>query len=166
MSLNNSFIYGDFNITTSFSDGCIYIRLVNNITYQCYEDNIECSDIESPFYHEETYNIICECFQKKPNFEANFEVDINRLKIIFTILINGSYSLKFNIIVKEKILNGDTQISLNITRLEAKYKEDIKRLETKHDEDIKQLNERLIKLECIINKNICCTDRAFGNLSY
>jgi len=152
MSLNNSFIYGDFNITTSFSDGYIYILLVNNVTFQRYEDNIECSDIEAPFYHEEKYGIICECFQKKPNYEANFDFDINKLKIIFTVLINGSYTLKFNIIVKEKILNKDSQNALYISKLEIKYKEDIKRLETKHEEDIKILNEKIMKLEFIIDK--------------
>jgi hypothetical protein len=60
--------------------------------------------------------------------------------------------LKFNIIVKEKILNKDSQNALYISKLEIQYKENIKRLETKHEEDIQTLNEKIMKLEFIIDK--------------
>ena len=164
MSLNNSFTCNDFNITTCLSDCSLYIRLINNTTFQTYESNINITDIETPFNNIETYDIMCKCFQNKKNYETNFNIKSNGLIIIFNILIDNIYKLSFNIIVKEKILNGDSQVTLNIARLETKYKEDIKKLEDKN----KELEDKIMKLKKIVDKiaSIPVDIRNIGNTTF
>lgn len=148
MSSSCSFTCSDFNVTTCLSDCSLYLRLVNNTTFQSYESNVNINDIETPFNNIETYDIMCKCFQNKQNYQTNFNIKPSGLMITFNILIDNIYKLSFNIIVKEKILNGDAQVSLNISRLETKHKEDIKKLENKN----KELENKIMKLENIVDK--------------
>lgn len=164
MSSSCSFTCSDFNVTTCLSDCSLYLRLVNNTTFQSYESNVNINDIETPFNNNETYDIMCKCFQNKQNYQTNFNIKPSGLMITFNILIDNIYKLSFNIIVKEKILNGDAQVSLNISRLETKHKEDIKKLEDKN----KELEDKIIKLENIVDKisSIPVDIRNIGNNTF
>lgn len=148
MSFN--FQINSFNITTSLTDFSVYIRVLNNVSCQCYENNINIRELNLPFSKEQVYSILNKCFMKKPNYEVIFLIKNDVLNLTFNILLEGLYKLNFNVILKEKILSNDSELTLNINQIDIKYAEKVKDLEDKV-KNLENLEDKIKDLENIIN---------------
>jgi hypothetical protein len=149
MDKSHSFTYNNIGILTSLLEESIFIRLINNRNFQCYENNIDISDFNSPFDMEMTYDIICKCFNKIPNYDLFLLFKNNYVNIIFSILFDDKYNIKFNINIIEKILSNDANLSLHINNIEIKNNENIKKLEDKNKRLEDTLEELSNKLEIL-----------------
>lgn len=145
--MSSNFKIDNFNITTSLTDSSVYMRVLNNISFQCYENNVDIRDLKLPFPKEQIYDILNKCFSKTLNYDVIFLVKNDMLNLTFNILLEGLYKLNFNVILKEKILSNDTELTVNINQIDAKYEEKIKELENK----IKELNTIV---DCLTNSYI------------
>jgi hypothetical protein len=148
-----SYIINDYNITISLDksidksislDKLIYIKIINSITYQCFEDNINIQDINLPFTNKNIYSILCRCFNNDKNYNVTFIIDKNYLKLNFVIIFDNEFHTKFDIKLKETIVKDYYKISLNYHKLEDE-----------HNKKIRKLEDRIIKLEdkinCLVN---------------
>ena len=116
----------------------IYIKIINNNTYQCFEDYININDINLPFNNENKYSIISKCFNNNNNnYIILFYNKKNIINLDFDILFNNEYRLKFNINLKEVILNNNYKKTLNYRKIEEENSTKIRKLENK----IEQLDE-------------------------
>ncbi len=97
----------NFNITLSQIDNNIYIKIVDNISFQTYENNIDFNDINLPFERNDIFNIIVDCFSFKENFNVSFLIKENNIKITFDIIFNLKYRYNFNIILIEKNVKSE-----------------------------------------------------------
>jgi hypothetical protein len=96
------FKINNFNISLSKIDDNIYIKVVDNISYQIYENNIDINDIVLPFNKNDILDIIVDCFLVKENCKVFFLIKENNLKITFDIIFNSKYKSNFYIILIEK----------------------------------------------------------------
>ncbi len=104
----NSYTYntGTYDIICNFNEPYLYIKLVNNITYNCYEiNNIDITQYKIPYTANEIYDIIIKSIQcDDPNYYVIYAINHKDklLYLVFYILHKGLY-MKFDIQVPEKV---------------------------------------------------------------
>ncbi len=99
-NLSKHFTYDDFSITTSKKENILYIHIINNITSQTYENNINMNTTETPYNNDDTYNILCKCLNTKSNCE--FIIKTGYMIFTFSDFNNGLYEIYHYITLTEK----------------------------------------------------------------
>lgn len=135
----------DYFVTCSLNQRTIFIKLVNKLSYICYEANLDAKEFRLPFDIEQIYKLIAKCFKQQE--ESDFKIEINStnaLKILFNvkIIIDSSspdnfLTINFETLLREKLMSNDAQLSINYHRIEQKQANDIRIL----TERISQLEE-------------------------
>ncbi len=105
----------------------IYINIINKSTYQNYETIIYDEDLESNLNITKFIKIIFNCFESKPNYKYNYELQSNSINFNFYADFDGFYDVSQSISLMEKEISQDKQLSSKITELESRIRE----LETK-----------------------------------
>jgi hypothetical protein len=98
------FKHDDIDIITSLYEESIFIKIINNSTNKCYENNINITEFKSPFDTIITYELVCKCLNKIRNYDIFIYFKDNNVIIIFDIVFNNKYNIKFNININENIL--------------------------------------------------------------
>jgi len=126
--VNKNYILEHYNIsicTDSLTN--IYINIINKSTYQNYETIIYDADLESNLNINKFIKIIYNCFESKPNYKYNYELESNSINFNFYADLDGFYDITQSICLREKEISQDKQLSSKITELESRIRE----LETK-----------------------------------
>jgi len=134
-----SYKINNFNITLSSIDDVIYIKIVDNISFETYENNVDFDYIKLPFDKNDILNIICDCFSLKENFNVSFLIKHNCLKLTFDILFNLKYKYNFDIILNEKNIKNEV-------KTEYQYNKEIKDLNDKFENMILTQEEKIQEL--------------------
>ena len=135
-----SYKINNFRITLTHNE-YIYIKVIDEISLQTYEDNIDLTDINVPFDRNDILNIIIDCLSLKENFNVSFIINQNCMKIRFDILFNLKYKYNFNVILNEKHIN-------NNVKTECQYIKEIEDLNNKIEDlegKFKDLNDKFEK---------------------
>jgi hypothetical protein len=140
-----NFEIADYFVTCSLNQRTIFIKLVNKLSYICYEANLDGKEFRLPFDIEQIYKLIAKCFKQQE--ESDFKIEINStnaLKILFNVkmIIDSSspdnfLTINFDALLREKLMSNDAQLSINYHRIEQKQANDIRIL----TERISQLEE-------------------------
>lgn len=135
----------DYFVTCSLNQRTIFIKLVNKLSYICYEANLDGKEFRLPFDIEQIYKLIAKSFKQQE--ESDFKIEINSsntLKILFNVkmIIDSSspdnfLTINFEALLREKLMSNDAQLSINYHRIEQKQANDIRIL----TERISQLEE-------------------------
>ena len=121
-----NYIYKNYNISTCLvSNNSIFINIINNITYQTYETIVNNYDLSDILTIETFYLMITRTFNKIDNYNLIFELDCNSLKLYFTTVLDGFFTLNQTITLKEKILSNDSSLTMKLTEIEMKFKKEI-----------------------------------------
>lgn len=158
----------DYFVTCSLNQRTIFIKLVNKLSYICYEANLDAKEFRLPFDIEHTYKLIAKCFKQQE--ESDYKIEINSsntLKLLFDVKMSIDSSSKDNVLtinfealLREKLMSNDAQLSINYHRIEQKQANDIKILM----ERISQLEEWA---EAISYAEICLFNHSHnGTLFY
>ena len=153
----------------------VFMNIINNISSQVYENNIDIRDIKSPFDNDQCFDIMLKCFNKKDNYNISFILNKNILELVFIVMINNVFSMKFSVKLFEKIAidNSEIENKINIvdnkhsklnndidnkhTKLnndiDTKYETRVKNLEFKQEDENCILKEQIKKMEQIINNH-------------
>ena len=125
----------NYTATYSLNERTIYIKFVDKTSFMCYEGNFDSKEFRVSYDLPDIYTIINNCFQKSVN-DYNFEINVNNgaMKIQFSAKIGGFLKTNFEIILREKLMANDSQLSLNFNRLEQKQEQMIKTLTQRLDE--------------------------------
>jgi hypothetical protein len=126
--VNKNYILEHYNIsicTDSLTN--IYINIINKSTYQNYETIIYDADLESNLNITKFIKIVYNCFESKPNYKYNYELQSNSINFNFYADFDGFYDINQSICLMEKEISQDKQLSSKITELESRIRE----LETK-----------------------------------
>ena len=153
-----TFIYENFNITLSLNANSVYMRVINKVTFQTYESNIDERTLKIPFPIEETYKLIIETLNKTTNFNVNFIVHKDILELDFQILLHNILNLNFKILLKEKIISGNEEATMLLNNIEENFNNEIIGLK----DEIKNLKEENNKLMKVID-NISFAEIALLN---
>lgn len=169
--MSNNFVFDEYNITTTLTELSVYMRVMNNVSYQCYENILQLRDINLPFKKNHIYDIICNCFNKKENYDVIFTIKNNSLLLAFNILFEGIFESNFNLILPEKKLSEENNLTLNINKIEIEYKKEVenlkKEIEKMKTEYEKKLEEFNLIFECLTCSKIhdCNYDKKIEHLS-
>jgi hypothetical protein len=125
-----SYKINNYRITLTHNEN-IYIKVIDEISLQTYENNIDLNEINVPFDRNDILNLIIDCLSLKENFNVSFIINSNCMKIIFDILFNLKYKYNFDVILNEKKIN-------NNAKTECQYIKEIEDLNNK----IEDLNDK------------------------
>ena len=139
-----AFTYNNYLITTSLGERSIYIKIIDKVTYVCYESNLDSKEFRVSASIEDIYAIISKSFEEDdPSYSIKFIINSGNLKILFDATIGGFFKIKFEIILREKLMSNDSQLTMNFHRIEQKQKQEIEELQEEHKRDIAILNKQL-----------------------
>jgi len=135
----------------SLNERTIYIKISNSVTYTMYESNVESKELRLSMDLEDIYKIIIKCLEgdEKGNYGVTTSVNSGTMKINFNARVEGFLKISFDIILREKIMSNDGQLTLNFNRLEQQQALAISSL----TEKCRNLEESINKMQKIID---CC----------
>lgn len=141
-TVTENYIYKNYNISLCLIyNNSIFINIINNITYQTYETIVNNYDLSDILTIETFYQMLTRTFNKIDNYNLIFELDSNSLKLHFTTILDGFFTLNQTIILQEKILSNDSSLTMKLTEIEIKFKKEIDLLQ-KHIYNLE--NEEII----------------------
>lgn len=171
---SNTYQIKDYAITTSLFEMSIYIRVVNNLSFQCFEDNVDITQINLPFNNKKIYDILSKCFNNdNENYSVKFLMKKSILNLDFRILFDGSFDINFSFILNEIIMKADSKMTLNFHKIEADNNKMIlnfHKMEADNNKKNEFLENRIQKLEemveCLVNVNISYFNPSYGQLEF
>jgi hypothetical protein len=153
MNSCDQFCLEEYNISIRLLETIIYFKIINNITYQCFEDNINICDIKLNFNNKNIYSIISKCFNNKDkNYKVIFtiEKDIMNLSVDKE-LFSREHSSKENILNLNFIVIFDNEFDINFNLIIKELSLNFHRMNEENNNKVRILEDRIVKLEDIIN---------------
>ena len=165
----NTYRNAQYTITTSLNDRTIHIKLVNNISYMCYEGNFDAVAFKLSFDIKDIFELVKKCFAAfttdpiKPGhketsddgFNLQIILDNTNIQLIFQCVVAGFLHIAFDIRMREKLMSNDAQLTINFQRIEQKNQEAI-------DKIMKRMEYMETVLEALGHAEICFTKPPSG----
>jgi hypothetical protein len=137
--MTDTFSYKNYSITTSLNERSIYFKLIDVVNYLSYEGNVELKELRVTIDLEGAYKIILNCFNEEENYSINISLNSGTIKMTFNALFGGFLKINFEILLREKLMSNDGQLTLNFNRIEQQQAQAIKALTEKCDKLEKML---------------------------
>ena len=148
--MSETFNFKNYSIVASLNERAIYLKIIDNINFLSYEGNVDLKELRVSIDLEGAYKIMINCFKEEElNYSVTIGVNTGVLKLVFNALIGGFLKMNFEVLLREKLMSNDGQLTLNFNKLEQKQAQAIDIL-TKKCAD---LEAGLTKMKQIID---CC----------
>lgn len=138
----STLVYKGYSITSSLGERNIFLKLVDQVSFATYEATVEQKDLRIQHPLCSVYKVIVDSFSEQ---DENYRVDINLLsgflKLEFHALVGGFLELRFEVVLREKVVATD---ALATTKLEQQVKmleETLKALTAEVRENYKLLSQ-------------------------
>ena len=129
---SNTYQFNDYSITTSLFEMSVYVRVVNTLSFQCFEDNVDITQLNLPFNNKHMYDILSKCFNNdNKNYVVMFTMNKGVLYLNFKILFDGYFNVNFDFILPEIIMKSDSKMTLNLHRIEEENNKKVEFLENR-----------------------------------
>jgi hypothetical protein len=167
-SFNNKY----YSILLSLNERTIYIKATDNINYLMYETNVDLKELRLLLDLKDVYKIMVKCFSVEMNnndnnkimikdldYNVNLIINSSVMKMTFSALVGGYLNISFEILLREKLMSNDGQLTVNFNRLEQQQAQAIDMLTKKCNnlegllaKQQKQSEQDIQRLMDIINK--------------
>lgn len=137
--MTDSFEIEKYAIVSSLNERNIYVKVIDRILFMCYEANVDSKELRLPIELNNTYQLMTKCFKREPGYNAVITISSGIMKVLFNALVEGYLKLSFEIILREKVMSNDSQLSMNFHRIEQKQ-----------EQAVQHLTERLSQLERLV----------------
>ena len=158
-SFNNKY----YSILLSLNERTIYIKATDNINYLMYETNVDLKELRLLLDLKDVYKIMVKCFSVEMNnnnndikimikdldYSVNLTINSSVMKMAFSALVGGYLNISFEILLREKLMSNDGQLTVNFNRLEQQQAQAIRVL----TEKCANLEDSINKMQQIID---CC----------
>lgn len=121
----------------SLNERTIYIKVSDTVNYTVYESNVELKELRLSLDLEDAYKVIVRCLEGSSgpvaskgclegssggegNYKVTTIVNTNIMKMIFSARVEGFLKMNFDIILQEKIMSNDGQLTLSMNRIVQK----------------------------------------------
>lgn len=138
--MSASFEVSNYSIVSSFNETSIYVKAMDKVTFNCYENTIDSSELFISIDLEDAYKMMIKCFQGEDNHKVSIHIISDVMKLEFHAVLGGYLKMNFEILLREKIISNDTQLTINFQRMEQTYLT-----------AIEKLTEKIDKLELLVN---------------
>ena len=156
--MSETFSYKNYSIVASLNERSIYLKVIDTVNFLSYEGNVDLKELRVSIDLDGAYKIIINCFKEESNYSVTISVNSGVLKLAFNALIGGFLKMNFEVLLREKLMSNDGQLTLNFNKLEQKQTQSIDML-TKKCTDLesvlakqqREFTEQLEFLRGIIN---------------
>ena len=138
--MTHSFEQNNYSITSSLNERTIYIKVIDKVTFMCYDNNIDAKELRLSIDLNDSYQLINKCFSKNNGYNVTFTINSGIMKMNFGALIEGYLKLNFEVILREKVMSNDSQLTMNFHRIEQTQAQ-----------AIQMLTQRLEQLEVLVD---------------
>ena len=115
-----SFEYNNYSVVSSLNERTIYIKVIDTITFMCYESNIDSKELRLSIELCDAYKLMSKCFLSESDYNVTITVNTGIMKMSFAALVAGYLKINFEIMLREKVMSNDGQLTLNFNRIEQK----------------------------------------------
>ena len=157
--MSETFSYKNYSIVASLNERTIYLKIIDTINFLSYEGNVDLKELRVSIDLDGAYKIIINCFKEESNYSVYISVNSGVLKLAFNALIGGFLKMNFEVLLREKLMSNDGQLTLNFNKLEQKQAQAIDALTQKCTDlegvlakQQKQSEQDIQRLMDIINK--------------
>lgn len=156
--MTDAFTIKNYSILTSLNKTQIYIKMMDTVTHLTYETNLDLGELRLSTTLEDTYKIITNCFAEDAGYKVAISVKSGLMKLKFNALIGGFLKMDFDVLLKEKLLSNDAQLTLFMNQLEQRQETVVESL-TKRCNELASLilaqETRFNQLESLLNTVSC-----------
>jgi len=135
-----SFAIENYSIVSSLNERTIYIKVIDTITFMCYESNVDSKELRLSIELCDAYKLMCKCFLLESGYNVTISVNTGIMKLAFGAVVAGYLKFNFEIMLREKVMSNDGQLTLNFNRIEQKQAQ-----------AIQVLTQKLEKLEGLVD---------------
>lgn len=140
--MSETFNFKNYSIVASLNERAIYLKIIDNINFLSYEGNVDLKELRVSIDLEGAYKIMINCFKEQEiNYSVIISVNTGVLKLAFNALIGGFLKMNFDVLLREKLMSNDGQLTLNFNKLEQKQAQ-----------AIDMLTKKCADLEASVNK--------------
>jgi hypothetical protein len=129
--MSETFTYKNYSIVSSLNERTIYLKIIDTINFLSYEGNVDIKELRVSIDLEGAYKIMINCFKEENNYSVTISVNSGVIKLTFTALIGGFLKMNFEVLLREKLMSNDGQLTLNFNKLEQKQAQAIDSLTKK-----------------------------------
>ena len=129
--MSETFSYKNYSIVASLNERTIYLKIIDTINFLSYEGNVDLKELRVSIDLDGAYKIIINCFKEESNYSGYISVNSGVLKLAFNALIGGFLKMNFEVLLREKLMSNDGQLTLNFNKLEQKQAQAIDALTKK-----------------------------------
>jgi len=126
-----SFAIENYSIVSSLNERTIYIKVIDTITFMCYESNVDSKELRLSIELCDAHKLMCKCFLLESGYNVTISVNTGIMKMSFAALVAGYLKINFEIMLREKVMSNDGQLTLNFNRIEQKQAQAIQVLTQK-----------------------------------
>lgn len=126
-----SFEFENYSIISSLNERTVYIKVIDTITFMCYESNVDSKELRLSIELCDSYKLMCKCFRLESGYTVNITVNTGIMKLSFAAIVEGYLKINFEIMLREKVMSNDGQLTLNFNRIEQKQAQSIQVLTQK-----------------------------------
>lgn len=149
--MTDAFTIKNYSILTSFNGKQIYMKLMDTVTHMVYETSVDNSELRLSHSLDDVYKIVTACFGEDEGYKVSITVRAGLMKIKFHAIIAGFLKVDFDVLVKEKLMTNDAQLTLFVNQMEQRHETAIEALTKRCDElanVIKKLDETVRQISC------------------
>jgi hypothetical protein len=163
--MSETFNYKNYSVVASLNERSIYLKIIDTVNFLSYEGNVDLKELRVSIDLEGAYKIMINCFkEEEKNYSVTIAINSGVLKLAFTALIGGFLKMNFDVLLREKLMSNDGQLTLNFNKLEQKQAHAIKSLtekcnnlegllskqQKKSEQDIQRLMDIIDKMEVFV----------------
>lgn len=155
----NTYTSKNYSIVLSLNERTIYFKITDTVSFYQYEGNVDIKELRLNIELKDAYTIITNCFENNTGYNVVISINSNILKLHFSALVGGFLKMEFEVLLREKVMSNDGQLTINFNRLEQRLSAGLSKLENrcKELEDIiEKKNMELLDLtDKLSNAHIC-----------
>lgn len=136
-------VFGNYTVLLSLNERTIYFKIIDTINFTMYEGNTDPKELRVGFKLADIYQIITKSFKGVDGYSAKLSIGSGICKLLIDAKVGGFLEINFEVLLREKLMSNDSQLTLNFNKLEQKLNAGLGKLQ----EQIVQLQDKIVGLE-------------------
>lgn len=135
--------FSNYTVCVSLNERTIYFKIIDTINFTMYESNTDSKELRVSSKLSDIYQIITKCFEEEDGYNVKILINSGVCKLLFSAIVGGFFEVNFEVLLREKLMSNDSQLTLNFNKLEQKLNAGIAKL----NQEISTLENRIIQLQ-------------------
>ena len=110
----------NYSIVVSLNDRTIYYKITDTVSFYQYEGNVDAKELRLSADLADIYKIMINCLKSENGYSVSITSNSGIIKLQFNALVGGFLKMTFDVLLREKVMSNDSQLTINFNRLEQK----------------------------------------------